>query len=79
MQCQKEKNYQLELLRLKGEEEVNRLRRDFEARLDELHRELKSKDYQTRELSEKNAYLEIRAGELRKGAETLETEQLRTR
>ena len=79
VQCQKEKNYQLELMRLKGEEDANRLRRDFESRLDELHRELKAKDYHVRDLSEKNAYLDCKAGELRKGAEELEFEQVRAR
>jgi septal ring factor EnvC (AmiA/AmiB activator) len=79
VQCQKEKNYQLELMRLKGEEDANRLRRDFESRLDELHRELKAKDYHVRDLTEKNAYLDSKAAELRKGVDELEGEQLRAR
>lgn len=47
-QFQKERNYQLELLRLKGEEEANRLRRDYELKVDELQRELKNRDYVAR-------------------------------
>ena len=66
-------------MRLKGEEDANRLRRDFGSRLDELHRELKAKDYNVRDLSEKNAYLESKAGELRRAVEELEGEQVRAR
>lgn len=51
MQFQKEKNYQLELIKLKCEEESNRVRREFELKIDELQRELKNKDYTNREFN----------------------------
>jgi hypothetical protein len=37
-QFQKEKNYQVGLIKLKNEEEVNRLRREYDYKLDELQR-----------------------------------------
>lgn len=67
------------MLRLKNEEDMNKIKREFELRLDELQRELKNKDYHTRELNEKNAYLDLKANELRKGVETLEGELLKYR
>ena len=37
-QFQKEKNYQVGLIKLKNEEEVSRLRREYDYKLDELQR-----------------------------------------
>jgi hypothetical protein len=79
LQFQKEKNYQIELIKLKCEEESNRVRRDFEIKIDELQREIKAKDYQNRELNEKHAYLDLKLNELRKGVETLEGELIKYR
>lgn len=43
-QYQKEKNYQLEMLRIKNEEELNRTRRDYEARIEDLQREARARE-----------------------------------
>ena len=37
-QFQKESNYQIELIKIKNDEEGNKLRRDYEYQLYELHR-----------------------------------------
>lgn len=39
----------MELLQIKHEEEVSRIKRESEIRLDELCREIKHKDYQLKE------------------------------
>ena len=44
MQYQKEKNYQMELMKLKCDEDVNRLRRDKDREMEGLVKELKLKD-----------------------------------
>jgi predicted secreted Zn-dependent protease len=66
-QFQKEKNYQIELIKIRNDEEINKLRREFDLKTDEVQREIKGRDYQTREFNEKNAYLELKANELKKG------------
>lgn len=48
-QFHKEKNYQLELLQIKHEEEMSKLKREVELRADEYLREIKHKDYQLKE------------------------------
>lgn len=48
-QYQKEKNYQLEMLRIKNEEELNRLRRDYEVRIEDLQREARAREAANRE------------------------------
>lgn len=53
----KEKNYQIELLQIKHDEEMSRLKREGELRSDEFLREVKHKDYQIREKDEQNRYL----------------------
>lgn len=45
-QFHKEKNYQMELLQIKQEEEMSRVKRESELRADEYLREIKHKDYQ---------------------------------
>ena len=73
-QFHKEKNYQLELLQIKHEEEISKLKREAELRVDEFLREIKHKDYQLKEKDEQNRYLEMRNEELRRDYETLNME-----
>ena len=73
-QFHKEKNYQLELLQIKHEEEISKLKRQAELRVDEFLREIKHKDYQLKEKDEQNRYLEMRNEELRRDYETLNIE-----
>ena len=73
-QFHKEKNYQLELLQIKHEEENSKLKREAELRVDEFLREIKHKDYQLKEKDEQNRYLEMRNEELRRDYETLNLE-----
>jgi hypothetical protein len=75
----KEKNYQMELLQIKHDEEMSRLKRDGELRSDEFLREVKHKDYQIREKDEQNRYLELRNEELRRDYETLSLEFAKAR
>lgn len=65
-QYQKEKNYQLEMLRIKNEEELNRTRRDYEARLEDLQREARAREGANREADQQNSYVECKVAELRK-------------
>lgn len=76
---QKEKSYQVELVKLKQEEDANRLKREYEHKLEDLHRELRNRDYHNRELNEKSSYLELKINELNKGIEVLQAEHLRFR
>ena len=64
-QFHKEKNYQMELLQIKHEEEMSRIKRESELRADEFIREIKHKDYQIKEKDEQIRYLEVRNDELR--------------
>ena len=59
-QFHKEKNYQMELLQIKHEEEMSRLKREHELRIDEYLRDIKHKDYQLKEKDEQLRYLELR-------------------
>ena len=70
----KETNYQMDLLRIKQEEENKRTRRHYDLKIDELQRLGKEKDYQYRELSEKQAYFNMKGTELRRGIEVMEAE-----
>lgn len=78
-QYQKEKNYQLEMLRIKNEEDLNRTRRDYEARIDDLQREARTREAANREADQQNSYVECKVAELRKTLENLEMELLRYR
>lgn len=44
MQFQKEKNYQIELVRLKSEEEIGKLRRDKDREIEQLMREIRARE-----------------------------------
>lgn len=78
-QFQKEKNYQIELIKIKNDEGSNKLKREYEFKLDDLTRELRGKDYHNRELTEKTAYLELKTNELNKGIDILESEHQKFR
>ena len=79
VQFQKEKNYQLELIKLKQEQDTNRLRREYEMKIDDFQRDLKGKDYMNREATEKNAYLQLKANQLKKGVENLQIQLIKAR
>jgi hypothetical protein len=79
MQYQKEKNYQMELMKLKCDEDVNRLRRDKDREMEGLVKELKLKDIESREKSERLNYLELKNAELSKALAMLERELMVTR
>lgn len=78
-QYQKEKNYQLEMLKIKNEEELSRQRRDQELRLEDLQRESKTREQLNRDLADKQGYLESRNQELKRTLEGLEDELVRFR
>lgn len=78
-QFHKEKNYQMELLQIKHEEEMSRVKREGELRTDEYLREIKHKDYQIKEKDEQNRYLEMRNEELRGDLDALDRELLKSR
>lgn len=78
-QFHKEKNYQLELLQIKHEEEMSRLKREAELRADEFLREIKHKDYQIKEKDEQNRYLELRNEELKGDFDAVDRELLKSR
>jgi uncharacterized protein (DUF2461 family) len=40
-QLQKEKNYQIDMLRIKNEEELNRTRREYELKVEDMLREIR--------------------------------------
>ena len=48
-QFHKEKNYQIELLQIKHDEDFGRIKREHEIEIDEFLRDMKHKDYQLRE------------------------------
>lgn len=48
LQFHKEKNYQMDLLQIKNEEELAKLRREYDIQIDELQKELKSQQYSNR-------------------------------
>lgn len=79
MQYQKEKNYQMELMKLKCDEDVNRLRRDKDREMEGLVKELKLKDIESREKSERLNYIELKNAELSKALAMLERELMVTR
>ena len=72
MQLQKEKNYQIEMLRLKNEEELNRTRRDYEVKVEDLLREIRNREAVGKELLDKSAYMEGKVGELRTALDLLD-------
>ena len=78
-QFHKEKNYQMELLQIKHEEEMSRVKREGELRSDEYLREIKHKDYQIKEKDEQNRYLEMRNDELRGDYDALDRELVKSR
>ena len=78
-QFYKEKNYQMELLQIKHEEEMSRIKRESELRADEFIREIKHKDYQIKEKDEQIRYLEVRNDELRGDFDALDRELIKTR
>jgi hypothetical protein len=78
-QFQKEKSYQLEMLKIKNEEELARCRRDFEGKLDDMAKEIKARELLGKELGEKHGYLEKVGQELRGALEGLEGELKRYR
>lgn len=78
-QFHKEKNYQMELLQIKHEEEMSRIKRESELRADEFIREIKHKDYQIKEKDEQIRYLEVRNDELRGDFDALDRELIKTR
>ena len=47
-QFQKEKSYQLQLMKIKNDEDTNKLKREYDFKLDDLQRELRNKDYHNR-------------------------------
>lgn len=59
-QFQKEKNYQIDLVRLKSEEEISKLRRDKDREIEGLLRELKMREAEARDARERLALLEKR-------------------
>ena len=71
-QFQKEKSYQLQLMKIKNDEDTNKLKREYDFKLDDLQRELRNKDYHNRQYHEKNSYLELKINELCKGVQILE-------
>jgi hypothetical protein len=42
-QLQKEKNYQIDMLRIKNEEELNRTRREYELKVEDTLREIRNR------------------------------------
>ena len=42
-QLQKEKNYQIDMLRIKNEEELNRTRREYEIKVEDMLREIRNR------------------------------------
>ena len=78
-QFQKEKNYQLEMVRIKNEEDANKLKRDYEVRVEDLTREIRNREILNRELGDKNGFVEGKVGELRLALQGLEEELLRFR
>jgi uncharacterized protein (DUF2461 family) len=71
-QLQKEKNYQIEMLRLKNEEDLNRTRRDYEVKVEDLLREIRNREAVGKELLDKSAYMEGKVGELRTALDLLD-------
>lgn len=58
---------------------MNKLRREHEIRIDELHRDIKSRDYSARESAEKVSYLELKNNEFKKELDSLEVELVKHR
>ena len=69
----------MELLQIKHEEEISRIKRESELRADEFLREIKHKDYQIKEKDEQNRYLEMRNEEIRGDYDALDRELLKSR
>ncbi len=44
------------MVKLKNEEDLNRIKRDYQARLDELQREIKNRELLNKEICEKNNF-----------------------
>jgi hypothetical protein len=56
-QLQKEKSYQIEMLRIKNEEDLNRTRREYELKVEDAIREMRNREALGKELQEKNGYM----------------------
>lgn len=56
-QLQKEKSYQIEMLRIKNEEDLNRTRREYELKVEDAIREIRNREALGKELQEKNGYM----------------------
>lgn len=78
-QLQKEKNYQIDMLRIKNEEELNRTRRQYELKVEDMLREIRNRQALGKELLDKNGYMEAKVGELRATLDTLDNDLLRFR
>jgi len=50
-QFQKEKNYQIEMLKIKNEEELSRFRRDFEVKIEDILKEIKARELVGKDLT----------------------------
>lgn len=79
VQFQKEKSYQLEMMRVKSEEEQARLRRDYEVRVEDLQREIVARDMMSQEISDRYAFLEGKGQEARNTLENYELELMKLR
>ena len=78
-QFHKEKNYQLELIQIKHEEDVGRIQREHEIQVDEFLRDIKHKDYQLKERDEQIRYLDLRISEIKQEYDSLDRELQRSR
>jgi chromosome segregation ATPase len=76
---QKEKNYHIEMIKLKNSEEISRMKREYELKIEDLQRESRSREALSREIAEKNGSLESKSGELRGVLDGLEMEMRRFR
>ena len=78
-QFQKEKNYQIEMRKIKNDEELNRLKRDYENKVESMQREIASRQLSGRQLNDRYAFLETKAQEARKQLENYELELMKLR
>lgn len=46
------------MLKMKNEKDLNKIKRDYDVKFDEMIRQLKSKELLIRQLNDKNAYVE---------------------
>lgn len=79
VQFQKEKNYQIELMRTQNEENLSRLRREYENKVQDVQRQISSRELLGRDLSDQYSMQEKKAQDTRVLLEKYELELVKLR